>query len=274
MPVRRLRAVFLVAPLVVASLAGAGVAPASAAAEKPCEAVTLTSHQGSKVTGDGNTIAAFKGAIRRGAEAIETDVQPTGDGVFVMFHNATVDGLTDGTGPLVEMTYAQLSQLRTVPKGLPIPTLSETLELARDRGVRVQLELKNVQKWAPGQVQQVVDLVDSYGLRDQVTLYSRNIPSVRRIHRAYPDSIDAWKSPHWPTFDPEFAATFTDGMVAKMKWYTTANMARAHALGLRVYSAKLKNETMYAAAVGAGVDSVLVLSPMRYTKWCAGQPTP
>jgi glycerophosphoryl diester phosphodiesterase len=271
---RTLRATLLVAPLLGFTLVSPGGAPAYAAPVKPCDAVTLTSHQGSKVAGDGNTIAAFEGAIKKGAEAIETDVQPTADGVFVMFHNATVDGLTTGTGPLDEMTYAQLSELRTVPKGLPIPTLDETLRLAKDRGVKVQLELKSVQNWAPGQVQQVVDLVAGYGLRDQVTLYSRHIPSVRRIHRDFPDSIDGWKSPHWPTFDPEFAATFADGMVAKLKWYTKANMDRAHALGLRVYSAKLKDETMYAAAVDAGVDSVLVLSTARYVKWCAAQPTP
>ena len=48
----------------------------------------------------------------QGANSIETDAQRTKDGVLVLFHDDTVDRLTDGSGKLCDFTLAELKSLK------------------------------------------------------------------------------------------------------------------------------------------------------------------
>ncbi len=46
------------------------------------------------------------------ANGIETDVQRTGDGVLVLFHDDTVDRVPDGTGKVSGYTLEELRRLK------------------------------------------------------------------------------------------------------------------------------------------------------------------
>lgn len=78
-----------------------------------------------------NSLGAAKAAIRRGF-AIECDVQLTRDGEAVVFHDSTLERLTDARGPVVERTLAQLSAVR-LHGGEAIPTLAQLLALIAGR---------------------------------------------------------------------------------------------------------------------------------------------
>jgi len=54
-------------------------------------------------------MAAFKGAVKVGAHAIETDIHLTKDGVVVLSH------VSADTDPLYVVTSAVLTHLRTLP---------------------------------------------------------------------------------------------------------------------------------------------------------------
>ncbi|MEE4350094.1 MAG: glycerophosphodiester phosphodiesterase family protein [Pacificimonas sp.] len=58
-----------------------------------------------------NTIPAFDAAIEAGL-AIELDVQLTAEASAVVFHDATLDRLTDGTGPVVAYPIAELGKIK------------------------------------------------------------------------------------------------------------------------------------------------------------------
>ena len=98
-------------------------------------------HRGARARAPENTLLAFRLAFDLGANAVECDVQRSRDGRLVIIHDGTVDRTTDGCGWVAEMSFAELRGLN-VGRGERIPTLEETLALARERGGGVNLEVK------------------------------------------------------------------------------------------------------------------------------------
>ncbi len=94
-----------------------------------------------------NTLAAAEAAIA-GGFAIECDVQISADGEVFVFHDATLDRLTDARGALIETSAAQIRSARIVhPSGVSaatnfVPTLAEFLALVASR-TPVICELKS-----------------------------------------------------------------------------------------------------------------------------------
>jgi glycerophosphoryl diester phosphodiesterase len=58
-----------------------------------------------------NTIASMRAAFNAGAEMLEFDVQVTADGQLAVFHDATLQCRTDGTGRVRDHTLAELRRL-------------------------------------------------------------------------------------------------------------------------------------------------------------------
>ncbi|MEO8667093.1 MAG: glycerophosphodiester phosphodiesterase family protein, partial [Bauldia sp.] len=102
-----------------------------------------------------NTIESFRAAFAAGAAIVEFDVQPTTDGDFVVFHDWTLDCLTDGTGVTRAHDRARLRRLdigygytadggKTFPfrgKGVDLmPTLGEVLEAFPDRRFLINIK--------------------------------------------------------------------------------------------------------------------------------------
>ena len=68
-------------------------------------------HRGASGYAPENTRAAFDRAIAMRADWIETDVQVTTDDELVLFHDAFVDRTSDGHGPVVDYSLAELRAL-------------------------------------------------------------------------------------------------------------------------------------------------------------------
>ncbi len=127
----------------------------AAAASASCSAPGVVSHRGYRSAGPENTIRAFEGALDAGSDEVELDVHFTKDHHPVLMHDATVDRTTTGTGRVADMTLARFRTLRTADGQRPA-TLAAALEVIRDRGGHVLVELK-----------QVPDARDLRSLRDQ-----------------------------------------------------------------------------------------------------------
>ena len=56
-------------------------------------------HRGFSRDGLENSMAAFRAAVELGFRHLETDVHTTADGVLLLFHDETLDRVTDGRGP-------------------------------------------------------------------------------------------------------------------------------------------------------------------------------
>lgn len=101
----------------------------------------LVAHRGGSLLAPENTLPAFERAAALGADAIETDVRLTKDGVVVVFHDEETTRLTGSPGTIEGRTLEEVLRLdaahafssdggRTFPlrgKGFTVPPLAEAL---------------------------------------------------------------------------------------------------------------------------------------------------
>lgn len=92
----------------------------------------VIAHRGSGVGPFENTLRGMQMAITWGADGIECDVQSSHDGELVVFHDATLDRLTNGSGLVTEQTLEDLKRFH-VGEGEQIPTLAEVLTLLKSQ---------------------------------------------------------------------------------------------------------------------------------------------
>jgi len=114
----------------------------------------LVAHRGGSLLAPENTFLAFDRAVALGADAVETDVHLTRDGVVVVFHDDETGRLTGAPGTIEERTLAEVRLLdaasgftldggRSFPlrgQGVRVPTLAETL--ARYPALRFSVDAK------------------------------------------------------------------------------------------------------------------------------------
>lgn len=74
------------------------------------EGLNWIAHRGNNTEYPENSLPAFKNSRRHWG--IETDIQVTSDGKWVVMHDSTVDRTTNGTGAISSMTFAQFRALR------------------------------------------------------------------------------------------------------------------------------------------------------------------
>jgi glycerophosphoryl diester phosphodiesterase len=106
----------------------------------PGAPLRVWAHRGGSSAAPENTAASDEVARRAGVEWIETDVQPTKDGVPVVLHDATVDRTTNGTGAIRSLTAAEVAELDAgswfspAYAGQRVPTLASQLDGLRAQG--------------------------------------------------------------------------------------------------------------------------------------------
>jgi glycerophosphoryl diester phosphodiesterase len=95
-----------------------------------------------------NTLISFVAAAAVGATGIEFDLHLTADGEVVVIHDDTLDRTTTMVGAVEHVSLAELREasagMRTHPRFTAerVPTLDETLAVAADLDLAVDLELK------------------------------------------------------------------------------------------------------------------------------------
>jgi len=108
----------------------------------------LAAHRGVSSLAPENTLAAFKKAAEMGYQWIEIDVQLSHDLVPVVIHDQSVNRCTNGQGKVADIP---LKQLQSLDAGSwfaqrfhqeSIPTLAQTLMLAKSLQLKVNLEIK------------------------------------------------------------------------------------------------------------------------------------
>lgn len=97
-------------------------------------------HRGAKGHLAENTLESIKKALKLGVDGIEIDVHRCASGQLVVFHDFTLDRMTNGTGEVSKQTLKQLKQVE-VKGHCQIPTLSEVLTFV-DNKCLLNIELK------------------------------------------------------------------------------------------------------------------------------------
>jgi glycerophosphoryl diester phosphodiesterase len=140
-------------------------------------------HRGGSLLAPENTLAAFHNALTLGIDIIELDVQMSRDGQLIVFHDDTLDWLTDGQGNILDQDFAYLRSLNAAahfskgwfqPEG--IPTLREVLDLAKGHA-SVYIEIKHSQQEGASEsrlniAETVIAEIQATNMLDQVLIIS------------------------------------------------------------------------------------------------------
>ena len=132
----------------------------------------VIAHRGFADEAPENTVAAVEAASEV-ADAVEIDVRRCGSGELVVFHDETVDRVTDATGRLADYGFEALRSLRVCGSDQRIPTLSAVLDAA-EAGTPFHVELKE-----SGLAADVLTVLD--GVDHPATLSSFQPPVVEEI---------------------------------------------------------------------------------------------
>ena len=110
----------------------------------------VIAHRGYSSMFPENTLSAFEGAMELGVDYIELDVQVSKDGVLMLLHDTDLVRTTGVSGVMSDFTYEELKAMDAGSwfspsfAGEKIPTLKEALELIKESGCNVYLELKDI----------------------------------------------------------------------------------------------------------------------------------
>ena len=138
----------------------------------------IFAHRGASYLAPENTLVAFQKAIEVGADGVEMDVQQTRDKELAIHHDYIIDLHTDISGKIYDMTMGELKELdfgswKDISfKDERIATLSEALDLCKEMGCKVQLEMKATIDNDPDFVSRVLEVVRAKDMTDRLLLIS------------------------------------------------------------------------------------------------------
>ncbi len=149
-----------------------------------------------------NTIAAVKAAVEKGL-AVEIDVRTTADDIVVVFHDETLDRLTEKTGPVIQWGFQQLKPYNVGQSGKPIPSLPDVMDVVAGK-VPIFIEIKSP---GPGKDIQKV----CAGVRHCFEGYAGPVAVM-----SFDPRITAW----FRSYMPKYARGVVIGREVLLQWHT------------------------------------------------------
>ena len=243
-------------------------------------------HRGGSLLAPENTLAAFRTALTLSVDAIELDVQMTRDGRAIVFHDNTVERLTDGTGNILDLDFAYLRSLNAAahfkgswPEPQRIPTLREVLDLVRSRTL-VYLEIKTSKRDGvygryPNIVEAVVQDLRATNMLDNVLVMTFDVTLLPQVKQLAPSvktaaiiSENMWKAQGDNPFESivQFASSLgADWINVYHELLTSPMPTLAHKRGLKVgcWTVNALEEMRRLAAIG--VNSITSDRPDLFT---------
>jgi glycerophosphoryl diester phosphodiesterase len=101
-------------------------------------------HRGASSHFPENTLLAFRQAIEQGVDMLELDVHFTADAQLVVIHDLTLERTTNGHGYVNKTSLREIRQL-DAGRGEKVPLFEEVIQLARQSGVRLCVEIKGIE---------------------------------------------------------------------------------------------------------------------------------
>lgn len=100
--------------------------------------VWTIAHRGASKRKLENSPAAFKEAIRMGADFFELDVRATKDKKIIVMHDETLERISNGKGRIKDLTLKEI-KIFSLKNKEKIPTLEEVLKLIKKPGIKTKI---------------------------------------------------------------------------------------------------------------------------------------
>lgn len=152
------------------------------------DATFVVAHRGAKSLAPENTISAFRKAVDLGVKYLECDLCITKDDSLVLMHDLSVDRTTNGTGKVIELTYAQIQTLDAGSKFNSaftcenVPTLREAILFAKANQVILVPEIKGAVR-----TQLVVNVINQTHYADSIIVQCFYNAPLRELRAALPN---------------------------------------------------------------------------------------
>lgn len=219
-------------------------------------------HQGAH-TPDGpgeNTLAAFQRAVDLGYHYLETDAHVTADGVLVAFHDDRLDRLTDRTGVIGDLPWAEVKAARVRERD-EIPLLEDLLTAWPD--VRVNIDPKH-----GAAVDPLIELVRRTGTLDRVCFGAFSDRRLARIRDALGPRACTSAGPRQvarlavaarglPAGGFSAACVQVPVRQGPMPLVTARFVAAAHDRGMQVHVWTINDATEMERLLDLGVDGIM-----------------
>ena len=144
-------------------------------------------HRGGALENLENTKQAFSAAVVLGYRFIETDVQATADGVVLVFHDDTLERMTDGAGTISDMPHSEVRQAR-IQGTEPIMTLEEALEEFPDTHFNIDIKTDHA-------LEPTLALVEKMACLDRVCLASFSDARLQALRKRFGPAVCSGASP-------------------------------------------------------------------------------
>ena len=143
----------------------------------------IYAHRGASEYAPENTISSFYLGLLQGANGIETDIQRTKDGVLVLFHDDTLDRVTDAKGLIRDYTLEEIKKIKVTGDCTTgfydrIPTFEEFLDFFSSYNLSFAIELKQ-----EGIEEDVVNLIYKYNVANKTTITSFNFDYIKNVKK-------------------------------------------------------------------------------------------
>ena len=205
-------------------------------------------------------------AEKTNVDGIESDVHISKDGKLVIFHDASVERTSNGTGFIRDLTYAELLELDIgawkSPEfaGQRIWTLGQLLDFCRETRLLLNLELKNYEVFYDGLEQRVIDEICARGMQEQVFVSSFNHISMQRFKELCPE-IDTGLLYDKPLLDMEhyLLRSNADNMHPRymLLQYQPELADLFHSRGMKVNTWTVNDEESMEDMLRHGVDGII-----------------
>lgn len=219
-------------------------------------------HRGARGHLAENTLPSIAKAIELGVDGIEIDIFKCASGELVVFHDQTLEKLTNSKGYIEQLTLDSIRKI-DVLNGYTIPTLEEVLDLINGR-VFLNIELKGTQtalltneiilsyferkEWDLSKI-----LISSFNWEELEIFYSVNSEvSIAILTEDDPlDAIPIAKQLNAVAINPEYVSL------------NTGNIDKIKKEGLKIFTWTVNDPQEIKDVITLGVDGIITDFPER-----------
>jgi glycerophosphoryl diester phosphodiesterase len=106
----------------------------------------IVAHRAGAALAPENTMLAIERSLQLGVDFIEIDIHQTRDNQLALMHDPSVDRMTDGSGKIADLTWAEIQALKIRHNGrdtLRVPNLAMVLDRLKDSSTTLLIEVKS-----------------------------------------------------------------------------------------------------------------------------------
>ena len=149
----------------------------------------IVGHRGLETKKLENSLSGLRAAFAAGADAVECDFQVSKDDRLVVMHDDTLERTTNGTGSIKDKSWNEIKDcLIDYPKAAkdtePVPLLDDFFAEIKQNGKMLVVEIKSADERS---VPLLKELVDKYGVSDQIILISYFAKQMERARELLPE---------------------------------------------------------------------------------------